>query len=337
MLVVRDQGLLLGVAGVRAQGPGALQLRARRHDDLERRRVAPLRGLHDELAQPILVRCSLPVDDLGVGWVMSNDSSDQSGGGGDPVDEVVAGVSAGQAAADDEDLRAAVTELTRLTTGGSLEESLVRIASLAVAAVPGAEGAGVTMLEPGRRQTVVVSAPFVRQVDDIQYGLGEGPCITAAHEARTVISGSLGADRSWPRFGPRVEALGVHSALSLPLMIGSEVLGALNIYAHPRDVFDAHAAALGEAFAVPAAVAVHNVGVFSRAQRLATQLQAALSSRAVVDQAIGILISRQGSTAEEAFDALRVMSQRDHVKLSVLAASVVAEATRRARARRTQN
>ncbi len=254
------------------------------------------------------------------------------GDGGDPAGS--SGVSAERAAADDEDLRAAVAELALLTTVGPLEESLTRIAALAVAAVPGAEGAGLTMLEPGRRQTVVVSAPFVGQVDDIQYGLGEGPCITAAAEARTVISGSLGTDRSWPRFGPRVEALGVHSALSLPLLIGAQVVGALNIYAHPRDVFDAHAATLGEAFAVPAAVAVHNARVFMQAQRLATQFQAALNGRAVIDQAIGILISRQGSTAEEAFGALRGISQRDHAKLSVVAASIVEEAVRRARARR---
>ena len=64
----------------------------------------------------------------------------------------------------------------------------------------------------------MASAPFVVQVDAIQYGINEGPCITAAAEGRTMRSGSLSADRQWPRFGPRVGRLGVHSALSLPLV-----------------------------------------------------------------------------------------------------------------------
>lgn len=254
---------------------------------------------------------------------MSYYSSD--GFGGDDTS-----LSAEQAATDDADLQAAVTELTQLTTTNTGEESLTRIASLAAAAVPGAEGAGLTMLETGQRQIVVVSAPFVQQVDDIQYSLGEGPCITAADEARTVMSGSLGTDQAWPRFGPRVEALGIHCALSVPLMVGSEVLGALNVYAHRRNVFDAHAATLGKAFAVPAAVAVHNVRVLLRAQRLAVQLRAALTSRAVIDQAIGILISRHGSTAQEASGALQAIGQRTDTKLPEVAASIVTEAAQRA-------
>ena len=157
-------------------------------------------------------------------------------GGHRSTDEVVP---TAQDASAEDNLGAALTSLAGLTTGGPLEASLRRIATLAAVAIPGAEGAGLTMLESDRPQTVVVSAAFVQQVDEIQYGIGEGPCITAATEARTVISGSLGDDPKWPRFGPEVQRLGVHSALSLPLLIGEETLGALNIYAHPEGVFTA--------------------------------------------------------------------------------------------------
>lgn len=137
----------------------------------------------------------------------------------------------------------------------------------------------------------------------------------------------------WPRFGPRVSRLGVHSALSLPLLLPEQVVGAINVYAHDKDVFDEHAAQLGELFAAPAAVAVHNAQVLAGAQRLAGQLQQALSSRPIIDQAIGILRARTGASETEALERLRSISQQEHVKVVVVAARVVDQAAARARAR----
>jgi transcriptional regulator with GAF, ATPase, and Fis domain len=237
-------------------------------------------------------------------------------------------------AADLGDLHEALAGLSQLALGARpITASLERVAVLAAQAIPGADGAGLTMLESKKPDTIVMSAPFVREIDDIQYGLGEGPCITAAAQARTVISGTLGEDRAWPRFGPRAAELGVHSVVSLPLMLGDEVLGALNVYAHQRDAFTDHAAQIGEVFAVSAAVSVHNTRVLMQAQRLAGQLQTALSSRAEIDQAVGIMRSRHWISADAAFDRLRVLSQTDQVKLTVLAQNLVDEAVHRARAR----
>jgi GAF domain-containing protein len=130
-----------------------------------------------------------------------------------------------------------------------------------------------------------------------------------------------------------VGRLGLHSALSLPLLISDRAVGAINVYAHAKDAFDDHAEELGELFAAPAAVAVHNAQILAQARALAAQLQTALSSRPVIDQAIGILRGRTGASAEEAFAKLRAMSQADHVKLVDVAQRVVDEAVRRARAR----
>ena len=113
-------------------------------------------------------------------------------------------------------------------------------------------------------------------------------------------------------------------------------MGAINVYAHTKDAFDDHAAELGELFATPAAVAVHNAQILAQAQALAAQLQSALSSRPIIDQAIGILRGRNGGSAEEAFGKLRAMSQADHVKLVDVAQQIVDEAVRRARARHSQ-
>ncbi|WP_259468041.1 GAF and ANTAR domain-containing protein [Rhodococcus sp. SBT000017] len=185
----------------------------------------------------------------------------------------------------------------------------------------------------GRPDTIVASADFVRVVDDIQYGLGQGPCITAAAEGITVRSGSLETDPQWPEFGPKVGRLGVHSVLSLPLITAGGVLGAMNVYAHRPDAFDARAAELGELFAVPAAISVQNARALASAARLTEQLERALNSRAVIDQAIGVLISRSGCTGTEGYDKLRSLSQSEHKKVAVVAESIVGEAMKAARSR----
>ncbi|EXG79230.1 GAF and ANTAR domain-containing protein [Cryptosporangium arvum] len=233
---------------------------------------------------------------------------------------------------DDKSLATGLTGLAGLLTGHrALPETLTHIAQFAVQAIPGAEGAGLTMLDDDRPQTVVASAEFVRVVDDVQYGLAEGPCLLAVATRQTQLSGSLGGERRWPRFGPRAGRMGVHSVLSLPLLLPDRVIGALNVYAHEKDAFGPDAERIGELFARPAAVSGHNAQVLARSQQLATQLGEALTSRAVIDQARGILMSRTGATPEEAFDQLRTMSQAQHVKLAEVARTLVAEAVRRAR------
>ncbi len=237
---------------------------------------------------------------------------------------------------DEDDLEAGLVGLSGvLTDHRPLDETLVEIAAVAVQAIPGAEGAGLTMLEGDRPQTVVASAEFVHAVDDVQYGLGEGPCLSAVETGTPQTSGSLGGEPRWPRFGPRIGRMGVHSVLSLPLLLlPDRVIGALNVYAHPKDAFDARAVQMGELFARPAAVSVHNALVLAQSQRLAAQWQQALTSRAVIDKALGIVMSRTGATEEEAFDRLRAMSQSQHVKVAEVSRSLVEEAVQRARARR---
>ena len=241
---------------------------------------------------------------------------------------------------DDADLHAGIENLAGLVADSlELSELLAEVAAFAVRAIPGADGAGVTLLRGDRPPNAVAalaaSAPFVAEIDDIQYViLHEGPCITAAVERRTVRSGSLGGEKMWPRFGPRVGRLGVHSVLSLPMLLSDQVVGAINVYAHGKNAFDEHAARLGELFAKPAAVAVHNAQILAEAQSLTIQLQRALSTRPVIDQAIGLIRGRTGRSVEDAFGYLRAISQAEHRKLADVAQQIVDEAVRRARARR---
>jgi GAF domain-containing protein len=258
---------------------------------------------------------------------------------GDDDRSSVAPQNSGQTDAEDADLRAGIEDLAGLVAGSrALPEVLAEVALFAVRAIPGADGAGVTLLRTGRTDNTIAalaaSDPFVTRIDEIQYvTLNEGPCITAVLERRTVRSGSLGGEMAWPRFGPRVGRLGVHSVLSLPLELADQVVGAITLYAHHKDVFDDRAVELGELFVKPAAVAVHNAQILADAIALTTQLRAALSTRPAIDQAIGLIRGRTGRSAEEAFDQLRMISQAEHRKLAEVAQHLVDEAARRARAR----
>lgn len=236
--------------------------------------------------------------------------------------------------AEEADLQDSLSGLARLASNHlPLEDLLTRVASYAVQAIPGADGAGLTLIEEDRADTIVSTADFVREIDDIQYGMRQGPCISAAADGQTVISGSLGGDARWPRFGGRVARLGVHSVLSLPLVTPDGVVGAMNIYARAKNVFDDRAARLGELYAIPAAIAVQNAQVLAQTRRLAEQLQAALEVRGVIDRAVGIVMSRNGGTEQEALQRLRALSQQEHRKVAVVAQQLIDEAVRRARAR----
>jgi GAF domain-containing protein len=248
-------------------------------------------------------------------------------------------LSAEQQEADEVDLYAALRGVAGLVAGArAVEDLLGDVAEFAVQAIPGVDGAGVTAIElygsTPHVQAWSVTADFVREIDTVQYEeIKEGPCITCMESGRPMVSGSLGSDGRWPHFGGRVARLGVHSALSLPLIVDDQVVGAINAYAYSRDAFAEHAVQLGSQFAGPAAASVYNAQLLGRARDRAEQLQRALGSRTVIDQAIGILRSRSGASAEEAFDRLTKVSQKENTKLRVVAERLVEEAVRRARAR----
>ncbi|MBJ7339310.1 GAF and ANTAR domain-containing protein [Mycolicibacterium sp.] len=241
--------------------------------------------------------------------------------------------------ADVADLRAGIDALAGLLAGSlGLPELLAQVAVFTCRAIPGADGAAVTLLRVDSTDATLAeraaSAPFVTAIDEVQYvTLGEGPGVTAVRDRRAVRSGSLGGEKMWPKFGPRVGRMGVHSALALPLSVADRVVGAISVYAYAKDAFDEHAEELGELFARPAAAAVHNAQVLAEALALNAQLRNALSSRPVIDQAIGIIRARTGRSAEDAFAQLQAMSQGEHRKLADVATVVVDEAVRRAHAR----
>jgi GAF domain-containing protein len=244
-----------------------------------------------------------------------------------------------QRQADEYDYHEGLRGVAGIVAGAcSLTGLLSEVAQFAVRAIPGVEGAGVALVDPREGlpsiQAWSATAGLVNEIDIVQYrDLHEGPCLTCMHSRRPTVSGSLGSDQRWPHFGGRVARMGVHSALSIPLIVSDRLLGAINAYAIRRDAFGDHAVRLGCEFAGPAAVAVHHAQLLAEARESTARLKRALDSRAVIDQAIGIIRSRSGVDADEAFARLTRISQSENVKLHTVAERLVDEAVRRAQTR----
>lgn len=259
---------------------------------------------------------------------------------------------AGRTPPGESDLSAAQreTDQVHLTTGlravaeivggaRGLLDVLHDIAKFAATALHGVDGVGVALMDSYRGlpsvQTRAATTPLVSMIDTVQYDeMAEGPCITCMQTRRPAVSGSLGNDDRWPHFGGRVARMGVHSALSVPLIVGDKVIGAINAYARKRDIFGKHSVQFGAEFARPAAVSAYNAALLAKAQEQTALLQRALVNRNVIDQAIGIIRGRSGGSAQEAFERLVHISQTENLKLARVAEQLVEEAVGRARARR---
>lgn len=217
-----------------------------------------------------------------------------------------------------------------LQTEESYEETLQRLADLACASIPRCSAGSVTLWREGQPYTVVSTDELAREVDNAQYETLEGPCLDASRYGETYVVSEMSADARWPVFADAATRKGIRSSLSLPLSVRGQSIGALNLYSNDHDGFDG-ATEIGRLFAGQASVAIANAEVYGASRTLAEQLQEAMSSRAVIEQAKGVLMAGQGCTAEEAFALLRAASQRENVKLREIAERIVSEQNSRKR------
>ena len=204
---------------------------------------------------------------------------------------------------------------------GSIEDTLARIVSVTAESLAADVGGGVTLLDQaGRAATVGFSDPVIPEVDEAQYRDDAGPCLEATRSGRTVVTDDLRAEPRWPAFAEAATGRGVLSTLSLPLLAGTRVLGALNVYAGRAGAFDDAAVAFGTAFAAQAVIGIS----YWQQASVAEQLRQAMESRAVIEQAKGVLMASTGCSADEAFDLLRKHSQTENRKVRDIAAELVA-------------
>lgn len=212
----------------------------------------------------------------------------------------------------------------------TVRTALDLVTTLAAETVPGSDGAGVTLVdERGRRSSRASTDARVGQADALQYELDQGPCLTAAARRSVVRVDDVRTDGRWPEWCRAVEAVGVRSAVSAPLVAGDRALGAIKVYASQPGVYDSRSERLLSLFAAQAAVLVHNVQSHERARQLSDGLKAALTSRDRVATATGVLMGRDGLDSEAAFVRLAALAQQQQRALHEVAVDVVRSAERR--------
>ena len=212
----------------------------------------------------------------------------------------------------------AFAEIARaLLAEGDVQDTLQKICDLAVETIDGCDHAGISFLKGRRVETPAASDDVPRKVDVIQYEVGQGPCLDAIREHEVFETGDLGREDRWPDFASRAQReTGLTSMLCFRLFIEGDTLGALNLHSKAADAFGEESRTVGLVFAAHAAVAL------STAMH-DEQMEEALQSRDLIGQAKGILMAREGITADKAFDMLRRASQRLNVKLRDVAYGVV--------------
>lgn len=207
----------------------------------------------------------------------------------------------------------------------SMESLLQTMADLAKSVMPGAPEASVTLLIRDRPTTIASTGGLATDLDEAQYDRGHGPCLHAARTGEVVEVRDTRTDGRWPDYLPRAAEAGNLSSLSLPLAVDADaqLAGALNLYARRPDAFDERSRSVGAQFAPYAAVAAGNLYAYQSARDMADNLQIALASRAVIDQAKGILMERHKFTADQAFQVLARVSMQANRRLRDVADHLV--------------
>jgi GAF domain-containing protein len=207
-------------------------------------------------------------------------------------------------------------------SGDTLEEALERVVRAAVSTLDGCDAAGVFVVDGRAVRTVASTDPGVVDLDHLQERLGEGPCLDAATSATVIYVGDLSDDERYRGFADAAVRVGIRTALACPLT-SDGMRGALNMYARLPDAFGTTDRAKGTILAALAGAAI---GATARDADLRTQnvnLQNALVSRELIGQAQGILMEREGVSADQAFDILRRASQHLNEKLRDVAQNLI--------------
>ena len=219
--------------------------------------------------------------------------------------------------------------LARLTAGVQPDEELPvilqRVCRQVVRGFPDTAMASITLLRDGAPYTAAATDDGARRIDEAQYDAGQGPCLDAARSGELQRAGVGDAARRWPKFTAVAVDAAVAGWLSAPLFIDREYQGSLNLYGTAEEGYGTFDAALLELYTTAAEAALRAARRFQTAQETIEQLHTALRSRAVIDQAKGVLMALHRVTADNAFDLLVKQSQDRNVKVREVAERFISD------------
>ena len=203
---------------------------------------------------------------------------------------------------------------------------LERLVQSVNANIDGCDAVGVTVVMEDRPRTAAYTTAGTLEIDAVQYAVGDGPCLDAFRNGRENLVDFAGAEERWPAFIEGCDPGDVQTLLAMPLESGGRRFGALNLYGYSPNAFDRTDIALVRMASQRAADALAAAVRFAGARAVAAQMEQAMASRAVIEQAKGVLMGRLGIEETVAFELLRRQSQEQNLKLRTLAAQLVAEA-----------
>jgi len=172
-------------------------------------------------------------------------------------------------------------------------------------------------------RVVAASTERTRMLELLQSQTDEGPCAECFHTGRPVSVPDLAATRRWPRFESAARQAGFVSVHALPMRLRSDVIGALNLFNATTGALADDTLRLGQALADVATIGLLQARTIRHRETLAEQLQTALNSRIIIEQAKGVLAERRQIDMGEAFALLRGSARSGNRQLSELARAVV--------------
>jgi transcriptional regulator with GAF, ATPase, and Fis domain len=203
-----------------------------------------------------------------------------------------------------------------------LELTLQKVAELALDTVPGCDFVGVSIREgKGKVTTPAATDAIAEQADNLQYELGEGPCLGAVWEGDQNLIEDMSSEKRWPHWAPLAADLGIRSVLSTRLATGANVVGALNLYSLSPHAFSSDSAITAHIYATHASAAL-------TLKTKIVGLGTALQTRHAIGVAQGLLMLRYGLNEEKAFQVMSRLSSHQNIKLRDIAARVIDEFTR---------
>jgi GAF domain-containing protein len=209
----------------------------------------------------------------------------------------------------------------------SLDTALRDICRIATAAVPAADGASLTTYDKGR-PAATADGEWAHTLDELQWTEHEGPCLDAVRIGNIFRVRDFTQESRWPSYAERAVERGARSMISVPTLSEGRIIGALNVYAKEPDAFTPESVSVLEIVAAHAGLASQVSSAFFAHKELGEQLAEAMRSRAVIEQAKGVLMAVRRLDADAAFDELVRLSQAANRKLRDVAQTVVQEATR---------
>ncbi|MFF3228360.1 GAF domain-containing protein [Nocardia suismassiliense] len=213
----------------------------------------------------------------------------------------------------------------------AVSSALARITALAADVIPESSGSGISLLDSaGQRTTSAATDRLVEAADALQYGLEQGPCLTAWNDHLLIRVDNVARDLRWPQWASRATELGIASVLSAPLVAGGDTLGALKVYSSRPHAYTEVSEDLLRRFAELISILLMQLQTAQSAQQFSDDLKDALQSRELIAFARGILMVREQVDADRAYLRLIELADRRRMPIRAVAAEIVASTARNA-------